>query len=164
MEVLEEIEAAIPSLRRYAHALVHDRDAAEDLVQDTLERAIARRGQWRRDGPVKGWLFRILLNRYRDLLRRARPRLVAVDALVAEPAQAGGQEGHLALREVHAAIGRLPPDQRAALLLVALEGMSFEQAAKLLDVPVGTLMSRLARARATLRSLTGREDKKRATR
>jgi RNA polymerase sigma-70 factor (ECF subfamily) len=143
---------------------VRDRDAAEDLVQDCLERALARRPQWRREAPVKAWMFRILLNRHRDLLRRAPPQLVAVEQ-IAEPARPGGQEGHLALREVHEATGRLPADQRAALLLVALEGMSFEEAAPLLAIPRGTLMSRLARARAALRQMTGRDEKpRRATR
>lgn len=163
MDLLDEIEAAIPSLRRYAHALVHDRDHADDLVQDCLERAIARRDQFRGEAPLKPWLFRILLNRYRDLLRRAPPHLVAVEDLVAELSRPGTQEGHLALAEVHAAIDRLPPDQRAALLLVALEGLSFEEAARLLDIPRGTLMSRLARARASLRSMTGRDEGGRRT-
>lgn len=156
MSVLDEIEAVIPALRRYAHALVHDRDQADDLVQDCLERALARHRQWRRQGSVKAWMFRILLNRHRDLLRRRPPHLVPVEDIEAEPAAATGAEGHLALTEVHAAIGRLPEDQRAALLLVALEGLSFDEAARLLDIPRGTLMSRIARARAGLRHMTGR--------
>lgn len=157
MSILHEIEAAIPALRRYAHALVRDRDRADDLVQDCLERAIARRHDWRGEGGVQAWLFRILLNRHRDLLRgQPAGHLVAVEDLPAEPAQPGGQDGHMALREVHEAMGRLPADQRAALLLVAVEGRSFDQAADLLGIPRGTLMSRLARARASLRALTGR--------
>ena len=160
MTPLDEIEAAIPALRRYARALVHDRAEADDLVQDCLERALARLGDWRGDGPLRAWLYRILLNRHRDLLRAApRPgHLVPVDGLAVEPAQPGGQEGHMALAEVRAALARLPPDQRRALLLVALEGFSFDEAAVALEIPRGTLMSRLARARATLRSLTGRDD------
>lgn len=158
MTVLDEIEQAIPALRRYAHALVRDRDRADDLVQDCLERAVARRHSWRGDGPVQAWLFRILLNRHRDLQRRAPPpgHLVAVEDLPVEPAQAPDQDSHLALREVHDAIARLPPDQRAALLLVTLDGRNFQDASDMLDIPKGTLMSRLARARATLRRLTGR--------
>ncbi|HBM61805.1 MAG TPA: RNA polymerase subunit sigma [Citreicella sp.] len=158
MKVLDEIEAAIPALRRYARALMRDRDRADDLVQDCLERAVASRHLWRGDGPVQAWLFRILINRYRDLQRRSPlpGHLVAIEDLVSEPAQCGGQEGALALREVQEAIARLPVDQREALLIVALEGRSFEEAASLLDIPKGTLMSRLARARATLRVLTGR--------
>lgn len=158
MPLLDEIEASIPALRRYAIALVRDIDRADDLVQDCLERAVARRGTWRRDGPVQAWLFRILLNLWRDELRR-RPRrahLVPVDELATEPGQPAGQESHLALREVHDAMGRLPDDQRAVLLLVALEGLSYDDAARALGIPRGTLMSRLARARGALRSMTGR--------
>ncbi|MBI1172454.1 sigma-70 family RNA polymerase sigma factor [bacterium] len=157
MTVLDEIETCIPALRRYAHALLRDREGAEDLVQDCLERAVARRTLWRGDGPVRAWLFRILLNRFRDVRRSAegRAQLVPLDATV-EPARSGGQEAHLDLREVHAAMGRLPFDQRAALLLVALEGMSLAEAARVLDIPEGTLTSRLARARETLRRMTGR--------
>lgn len=158
MTVLDQIEAAVPALRRYAHALVRDRARADDLVQDCLERAVAKRHMWRGDGPVQAWLFRIMVNRHRDLIRAAPPpgHLVAVHDLAAEPGQAGGQEAHLDLAEVHAAIGRLPTDQRAALLIVALEGRTFDEAASILGIPKGTLMSRIARARATLRVLTGR--------
>ncbi|MDE3121950.1 MAG: sigma-70 family RNA polymerase sigma factor [Paracoccaceae bacterium] len=164
MDILDEIETAIPALRRYAHALERDRDAADDLVQDTLERALSRRAQWRGEGSVRAWLFGILQNRYRDTLRRAGPRLVTVEDLATEPARPGAQEGQMALREVHDAMGRLPADQRAALLLVALEGMSFDEAARVLGLPRGTLMSRLARARAALRGLTGRDEPRKVTR
>lgn len=158
MPFLDEIEAAIPGLRAYARALLRDREAADDLVQDTLETAIARQGQWRGDGALRGWLCRILLNRFRDDLRRRRPATVL--ALVPEatdPPAAHRAEDRLALTEVHAAMGRLPEDQRAALLLVALEGMSLAEAARALGCVEGTLASRLGRARATLRQLTGRE-------
>lgn len=157
MPFLDEIEAAIPGLRAYARALLRDREAADDLVQDTLEAAIARRGQWRGEGALRGWLCRILLNRFRDGLRRRRP--TAVLALVPEPADlpaAHRGEDRLALAEVHAAMGQLPEDQRAALLLVALEGMSLAEAAATLGCAEGTLASRLGRARATLRQMTGR--------
>lgn len=158
MTVLEDIEASIPALRRYARALMRDRDRADDLVQDCLERAVAKRHLWRGDGPVQAWLFRILINRYRDLQRQSPGpgHLVAIEDLMVEPSQGGSQEASLALREVKDAIARLPGDQREALLIVALEGKTFDQAAGLLDIPKGTLMSRLARARATLRVLTGR--------
>lgn len=158
MAVLDNIEASIPALRRFARALMRDRDRADDLVQDCLERAVAKRHQWRGDGPVQAWLFRILLNRYRDLHRRSpdHVHLVAIEDLTVEPAQGGGQEQGLALREVQDAIARLPLDQREVLLIVALEGKSFNEAASLLDIPKGTLMSRLARGRATLRLVTGR--------
>ncbi|MCU0800598.1 MAG: sigma-70 family RNA polymerase sigma factor [Rhodobacteraceae bacterium] len=158
MSVLEDIEAAIPALRRYALALVRDRSRADDLVQDCLERAVAKRHLWRGDGPVRAWLFTILVNRHRDLLR-SQPlpsHLIAVDDLLQEPAAPARLDGHMELRDVHAAMGRLPLDQREALLMVAIGGKSFAEACTILDIPKGTLMSRLARARATLRALTGR--------
>lgn len=157
MTLLNEIESCIPALRRYAHALVGDRDGADDLVQDCLERAVAKRRSWRRDGPVRAWLFRILLNRHRDTLRRKPRHLMAVEDLPVEPSRPGAQEVHLELREVQNAIADLPDDQRAALLAVALEGLSFDEAAAMLDIPKGTLMSRLGRARARLRARTGRD-------
>jgi len=158
MTVLDEIEAAIPSLRRYAHALLRDRDGADDLVQDCLERALARRHRWRGEAPVRVWMFTILVNRFRDDRRAAARRadLVVLDgAAEAAAASPGGQESHLALAEVHAAMGRLPADQRAALLLVAVEGLRLAEAARVLAIPEGTLVSRLGRARAALRAMTG---------
>ncbi len=157
MTLLDEIESCIPALRRYARALLRDRDAADDLVQDCLERALARRHLWRGDGPARAWLFRILLNRFRDGRRglRAGATVISLDAAT-EPGRSGGQEAHLALREVQDAMGRLPDDQRAALLLVAVEGMTLAAAARVLDIPEGTLASRLGRARAQLRQMTDR--------
>ncbi|WP_109463928.1 sigma-70 family RNA polymerase sigma factor [Albibacillus kandeliae] len=159
MTLLDEIETAIPALRRYAHALVRDSDRAEDLVQDCLERAVARRQFWRGEGDVRSWLFRILLNRFRDGLRSARGRaqLVPFEA-VPDPGQPAPQDAQMALREVHAAMARLPDDQRAALLLVAVEGMTLTEAARILAVPEGTVASRIARARAALRGMTGRPE------
>jgi RNA polymerase sigma-70 factor, ECF subfamily len=157
VSTFDEIEAAIPALRRLARGLVRDRASADDLVQDCLERAVAKQHLWRRDGPVLNWLYRIMVNRARDAGRRARLTLVPLDS-VAEPiARPSGQEARLDLMAVEAAIAQLSPDQRQALLLVALEGLSFDEAARVLGIPRGTLMSRLARARAELRRLTGRD-------
>ena len=158
MRLLDEIEAAIPALRRYARALVRSADAADDLVQDCLERAVARRQSWRGDGPLQAWLFRILLNCHRDNLRRQPDagHLVAVDEAGAETSRPGNQDASLALAEVRLAIDRLPVDQRRALLLVVLEGMTMQQAALVLEIPEGTLMSRVGRAREALRLMTDR--------
>lgn len=158
MNILDEIKASIPALRRYALALSRDGNLADDLVQDCLERALRARKSWRQDGPVQAWMFRILQNLYRDEMRRRprQPHLVPVEALdTASGGASGGQDAHMELRDVHAAMGRLPDDQRATLLLVAVEGLTYEQAAQVLDIPRGTLMSRLARARAGLRAMTG---------
>lgn len=155
-DFLGEIEAAVPALRRYARALTRDIDRADDLVQDCLERALVKRGLFRPLGPVRAWLFAMLVNLHRNSLRGAKRRGEAVDLdAVPEPSVPPPQPGHLALVELDRAIGTLPLEQKEALLLVTLEGLSYAEAARILEIPVGTLMSRLGRARATLRSLTG---------
>ena len=162
-DFLDEIEAAVPALRRYARALTRDADRADDLVQDTLERAIRKRALWRPTGPLQAWLFRMLLNIYRNDLRgqRRRGTHLALDAMGIEPATPAAQPGHLALAEVGRALGQLPDEQREALLLVVIEGTSYADAASILGIPAGTLMSRLGRARAALRGLTGAGDEPR---
>lgn len=155
-DILHEIEAAVPALRRYARALTRDLDRADDLVQDCVERAIARRGLFRPKGSVRAWLFTILVNLHRNGRRGERRRGQSVDlADVPELSVPAPQPGHLALAELDRAIGALPAEQREALLLVVLETVSYQEAATILSIPLGTLMSRLGRARAALRVLTG---------
>lgn len=156
-EFLDEVEATVPALRRYARALTRDADRADDLVQDCLERAIRKRALWRPTGPLRAWLFRLLLNLYRNDLRgqRRRGEHVALDLLPLEPSTPAPQPGHIALAELGRAVERLPLEQREALLLVVLEGASYAEAADILGIPAGTLMSRLGRARAALRLATG---------
>lgn len=155
-DVLEGIESHIPALRRYARALTGNADMADDLVQDCLERAIRKQGLWARNSNLKAWLYTILLNLFRNGRRRAgKARFDALNTLPADPAEPPAQHGRLALAEVSRAIARLPDDQRAALLLVALEGQSYTEAADILGIPVGTLMSRIGRARQNLRTMTG---------
>ena len=162
-DFLDEIEAAVPALRRYARALTRNPDRADDLVQDCLERAIRKRGLFRPTGPLQAWLFRMLVNLWRNSLRseRRRGEHVAYDALVVEPSIPAPQHGRLALGEMNRALDRLPDDQRETLLLVVLEGVSYEEAATILGIPIGTVMSRLSRARAALRTLTGTGDEPR---
>ncbi len=163
MDFLDEIETCVPALRRYARALTRNVDRADDLVQDCLERAIRKRGLFRPTGPLQAWLFRILVNLWRNSLRsdRRRGEHVAYDALVIEPSIPAPQHGRLALGEMNRALDRLPDDQRETLLLVVLEGVSYEEAASILGIPIGTVMSRLSRARAALRALTGTGDEPR---
>ena len=155
---LDEIEACVPALRRYAWALTRNADRADDLVQDCIERALRKRGLFWPTGPLQAWLYRLLLNLYRNDLRSARrqggPHL-ALDALLIEPAIPAPQYGRIALSEMSRAIDLLPQEQREALLLIVLEGVSYEEAAAILQIPAGTLMSRLSRAREKLRQLTG---------
>lgn len=155
-QFLDQVEACVPALRRYARALTRNADLADDLVQDCLERAIARRGLFRPSGPVRAWLFTILLNLYRNALRSSHRRgeTVHLDA-VPEPSTPAPQPGHIALAEMARAIDTLPLEQKEALLLVALEGLPYTEAAGILKVPLGTLMSRLGRARTALRAITG---------
>ena len=156
-QFLDEIESIVPALRRYARALTRNADRADDLVQDCLERAIRKQALWQPTGSLKSWLFRILLNLYRNELRVARRRgeHVAVETLLVEPSVAPAQPGRIALAEMARAIDTLVADQREALLLVGLEGLSYSEAASVLGLPMGTLMSRLGRARAALRTATG---------
>lgn len=155
-QVLDEIEECVPALRRYARALTHNPDLADDLVQDCLERAIRKRGLWRPSGSVRSWMFRILLNIHRNEVRRRRraPDPVPFEALPNDPPSHDGQAGRLALAETARAMEALPLEQREVLLLVAVEEMSYAEAAAVLSIPLGTLMSRLGRARAALRHLT----------
>jgi RNA polymerase sigma-70 factor (ECF subfamily) len=156
-QFLDEISGSVPALRRYARALTRNADRADDLVQDCLERAIRKRRLWAPTGPLQGWLFKILLNLHRNDARKQRRRgdHVPLDNLVVEPSIPAPQPGRIALGEMSRAIDTLPADQREALLLVVIEGASYEEAAAILGIPAGTLMSRLSRARAALRTLTG---------
>jgi len=160
---LDEIQACVPALRRYARALTRNADQADDLVQDCIERALRKRGLFRPTGPMQAWLYRMLLNLYRNGLRQTRRRgdHVPIESLLVEPSTAAPQPGRIALAEMSRAIDQLPGDQREALLLVVLEGVSYEEAAGILEIPAGTLMSRLYRARTALRQLTGTQEETR---
>ncbi|MCM5558531.1 sigma-70 family RNA polymerase sigma factor [Pleomorphomonas sp. JP5] len=152
---LDDIETLVPALRRYARALTGNADRADDLVQDCLERAISKQSLWRPIGPVRPWLFKIMINLHRNdhRKRRGSPEPEALELLSVEPASPATQGARLALAETAAALDRLPVEQREALLLVALEGLSYAEAAGALDIPVGTLMSRIGRAREALRTM-----------
>lgn len=162
-EFLDEIEESIPALRRYARALTRDADRADDLVQDCIERAIRKRRLWSPTGSLRSWLFKILLNLFRNEARSRRRRgdHVPLDELTVEPAIPAPQPGRIALNEMARALQTLPVEQREALLLVVIEGASYQEAAAILDIPAGTLMSRLGRARAALRAMTGAGDEPR---
>lgn len=143
--------ACIPRLRRYARALMGERAAADDLVQDTLERGWDRLASWRRGSDMRAWLFAIMHNLHVDQLRRPALATVALDEDAPQPEQAPATTG--VLRDIETALQLLPPEQRAVLLLVAVEEMSYEEAATALGIPPGTVMSRLSRGRERLRAL-----------
>ena len=152
MEPADRVVQAIPQLRRYARALTHDPQLADDLVQDALERAWRRIESWR--GPeIRPWLFSILHNVYLNTLRRRRanPILIPLSPNMDEPAGTVGADDRLSCRDVLARLAALPDEQRQVILLIGLEEFSYQEAAEILSIPVGTVMSRLFRARKTLR-------------
>lgn len=152
------ILAELPRLRRYARALVGDRAAADDLVQDTLERAWARAGQWRPDGELRTWLFGIMHNLRVDQMRRPAVQATSFEDEAFELPTRATQTDGIEMQELAVALSRLPEEQRAVLLLVALEDMSYAEVAASLNLPLGTVMSRLARGRERLRLiLAGQE-------
>ena len=147
------IEPVIPALRRYARTFVRGAADADDLVQDTLERAISRWHQRRSDGETRTWLFTILHNLAVNHLRRTARRgreIPLDDAGESDVAVPSTQEDALRRDDILGAVGQLPDDQRSVLLLVSIEDVSYAEAARILDIPIGTVMSRLARARARL--------------
>ena len=152
MNDAEDIVVLIPRLRRYARALTGDRSAAEDLVQDTLERAWSKFHLFRRGTDLRAWLFTVMHNVYVNQMRAARP-VAPLDDEMPELARPARESDMLVLRDLDATIRRLPVEQREVLLLVALEDMSYDQAARALEIPIGTVMSRLSRAREKLRAM-----------
>jgi len=146
----QDIVAEIPRLRRYARALTGDTFRAEDLVQDTIERALSRWVLWQ-PGNLRAWLFTIMHNVFINQIRANKQLEFRPDDLVPEIAMRAEQEDGLALRDLDRALQHLPVDQRETLLLVTLEELSYEEAARVLGVPIGTVMSRLYRARERLR-------------
>ena len=144
----------LPELRRFAHGLTCDRDTADDLTQATLERALSKSSAWDSSRPLKSWVFKIAKNIWLDQLRVQKVRANTEDIddeeiNIADDNLADMDTTH-ELREVTERMRELPEDQRAVLVLVAVEGYSYKEAAELLDIPVGTVMSRLSRARKTL--------------
>ena len=152
-DMLRIIEPMIPSLRRYARALVRNHATADDLVQDCLERAVSRWDQRRNEGDARPWMFTILHNLAVNQFRQtaARGAHMSIDdtdenVLGLEAVQ----EQKLLYRDVLQKLANLPDEQRSVILLVAVEDLSYADAARVLDIPVGTVMSRLSRARERL--------------
>ena len=142
----------IPRLRRYARALTRDVATADDLVQDTLERALRKLDLWRPGSDLRAWLFTLMHNLFVNRLRASPPPASSLDE-AADVAVVGGQLDSMAVRDIHAALSRLPDEQREVILLVGLEQFSYAEAARILDLPTGTVMSRLSRGRERMRRL-----------
>lgn len=149
----------IPRLRRYARALSHNPYAADDLVQDTLERALNKRLLWRRDSRLRPWLFTIMHNLFINQVRRhgATPQMLELDENLLDGTES--PESTLYAQQLQLSINQLPDDQKEVFLLVSLEGFSYEEVAAIMDIPLGTIMSRLSRAREKLRKKISTHDK-----
>jgi RNA polymerase sigma-70 factor (ECF subfamily) len=154
------VEREIPRLRRYARALTRDSNRADDLVQDTLLRALDKAHLWQMGTDLRAWLFTIMHNQYVNDIRRAKREQATldVDQVASTLAATTDPSASRQLAELDRALGHLSNGQREVVLLVGLEGMSYDEAAKILRVPIGTIRSRLARARNALRSLMGIND------
>ena len=147
-EFRQRVEAAIPALRRYARALTRDGETADDIVQDTLVRAL-RSEHLFHDGDVRAWLYTILTNLNRNRLRSLSRRPTLMPIKDSDAAITGPDTGS---RDIARALDDLAEDQRAALLLVVLEGLTYREVAEVQGVPIGTVMSRLARARMQIKA------------
>jgi RNA polymerase sigma-70 factor, ECF subfamily len=156
------IEAQIPGLRRFARALVRgDHERADDLVQDSLERALSKWHLRRAGGDLRGWLYTILYNRFLSEQHRQQQRGVhdtLTEAVESElPQLTGGQDEALKHRDLLRGFAALSEEQRSVLFLIGVEDLSYEEAARVLGVPIGTVMSRLSRGRERLRRLMNRD-------
>ncbi len=150
---MTDLTEHLPRLRRYARALTGEHHAADDLVQDTLERALSRFRLFRPGTRPEAWLLAIMHNIFVSQIRQqaARPRFDTLESSGADPAVRGTEGDRLGVRDLDRALARLSPEQREVLLLVSLEELSYEETARVLGIPVGTVMSRLSRARDKLR-------------
>jgi RNA polymerase sigma-70 factor (ECF subfamily) len=156
MEMQDRVVELIPRLRRYARALLKgDAYAADDLVDDCLERALSRWNYWQKGSNLRAWLFTIMHNIYANQVRRAvnGPQFVELPEDNSSGSAPCRIESPLILGDLQRALDQLPPEQREILLLVGLEGLRYQEVASILDLPMGTVMSRLSRARKQLRGI-----------
>lgn len=154
MSFESDVVVLLPILRRYAHALTGNAAWADDLVQDTAERALSRWSTWRSNSNLRAWLLTILRNLYIDQLRKQREIATGDnDAIWRHMAGPEEKVDGLFLRDVQRALYSLPVEQREVLLLIGLEELSYQEASTVLKIPLGTVMSRLSRAREHMHSL-----------
>jgi RNA polymerase sigma-70 factor (ECF subfamily) len=156
--VHEQIVTLLPRLRRFARNLTRNPHDADDVVQIALERALTRLDQWHRDARLDSWMFKIVRNAWIDELRsRARRDKIFLGAEAGDSIGTDSMAIETDMLSVQSAMARLPEDQREAVSLVLVEGLPYREAAEVLDVPIGTLTSRLARGREALQALLGTE-------
>ncbi len=147
----DQMLAVLPSLRQQALALTRNRPDADDLVQTAVASALAASSSFEPGTNFRAWMGSILRNRFLSDCRRRRPTAMLEDAPPSSLARSGGQEESLAMKELHHHLARLPAEQRLLLLLISVQGVSYEDASAQLGVPVGTLKARVSRSRAQLR-------------
>jgi RNA polymerase sigma-70 factor (ECF subfamily) len=159
-EFARSLEAQLPRLRRYARALTHDSSRADDLIQDTLVRALAKQHLYQDGTNLRAWLFTLMHNQYVNNARRnvREDNSLDVDTVAAHLVAVTDPTASRQLRELDEAIGKLAIEQRQVILLIGLEGMSYEETAAILNVPIGTVRSRLSRGREALRRLMGMDE------
>lgn len=155
-DVRAQLAELLPRLRRFARVITRDVADADDLVQVAVEKALARASQWRPGSRLDSWMFGIMKNAWIDEIRarRRRERVHAPEEAGATVGDASAASRDIAL-SVQAAMARLPEEQRMAIALVLVEGLSYKDAAESLGIPMGTLTSRLARGREALQALLG---------
>jgi RNA polymerase sigma-70 factor (ECF subfamily) len=154
----EDIVLLLPRLRRFARNLVRNPHDADDVVQVAVERALLRSDQWRRDARLDSWMFKIVRNAWIDEMRsRGRRDKVFLAEQAGENVGTEPIENEITSMSIQAAMARLPEEQRTAVSLVLIEGLPYKEAADVLEVPIGTLTSRLARGREALQELLGSE-------
>lgn len=153
--LFDEIEALVPAMRRFARSLTRDAFSADDLVQDTLERALTRLDQFEPGTNIKAWLFTIMRNRFISDCRRrsARPEVESDEDQEVDLVTSANQEHVVELREFERALAAMEPGEREILVLAGLESMAYSEIADVLGIAVGTVKSRVARARTKLRAL-----------
>jgi RNA polymerase sigma-70 factor, ECF subfamily len=157
--VRQEIVALVPRLRRFCLALTRSADAGDDLAQSTIERALSRIDQWQQGTRLDSWMFRIAQNIFIDEMRASKRRgtQVDVEALEAVAGDDGRRitEARSDMERARQAIAALPDDQRVLVALVIIDGQSYKEAAAILDIPIGTVMSRVSRARQSIAAYVG---------
>lgn len=166
-DIRSRMVVVLPRLRRFAYALTGSTELGDDLVQETCLRALSRVERWQPGSRLDSWMYRIAQNIWLDRMRANKVRGEVVDVDTIEMPGADGRaviESQLALEEVDAALGRLPAEQRAVIALVCIEGVSYKEAADITGVPIGTIMSRLARGRQALHAILDEPAEARAMR
>jgi RNA polymerase sigma-70 factor (ECF subfamily) len=158
-ELRDGLVSNIPSLRAFAYSLCGNATRADDLVQETMVKAWANFASFQEGTNLRAWLFTILRNEFYSQMRKKGREVEDADGKIADKQPAlGNQESHVELQDLKSALAELPEDQREAIILIGASGLAYEEAAEICGVPVGTMKSRVSRARKALTELMGYDD------